>query len=33
MGELERERERRWKAEGASKKLIDHIRQLQIKGK
>ena len=32
MRELESERERRWKAEQATKKLVDHIKQLQIKG-
>ncbi|XP_069112362.1 leucine-rich repeat and coiled-coil domain-containing protein 1-like [Argopecten irradians] len=33
MGELEKERERRWKAEQASKKLVDHIKSLQTKAK
>jgi hypothetical protein len=32
MHELEAERERRWKAEQASIKLVDHIKKLQIKG-
>lgn len=33
MHELEAERERRWKAEQASIKLVDHIKKLQIKVK
>lgn len=33
MRELESERERRWKAEQASKKLVDHITELQSKAK
>lgn len=33
MKELETERERRWKAEQASKKLLNHIQALQGKGK
>ncbi|XP_021352009.1 leucine-rich repeat and coiled-coil domain-containing protein 1-like [Mizuhopecten yessoensis] len=33
MQELEKERERRWKAEQASKKLVDHIKSLQTKAK
>ncbi len=33
MQELEVERERRWKAEQAAKKLIDHIKELKSKGK
>ncbi|XP_060075484.1 leucine-rich repeat and coiled-coil domain-containing protein 1-like [Ylistrum balloti] len=33
MKELEKERERRWKAEQASKKLVDHIKSLQTKAK
>lgn len=32
MKELETERERRWKAEQASKKLLNHIQALQGKG-
>ena len=32
MGELEKERERRWKAEQAAKKLVDHIQALTNKG-
>ena len=32
MQELEIERERRWKAEQATRKLADHIRQLQDRG-
>ncbi|XP_052063495.1 leucine-rich repeat and coiled-coil domain-containing protein 1-like isoform X2 [Mytilus californianus] len=33
MKELEEERERRWKSEQASMKLVDHIKKLQIKVK
>lgn len=33
MKELEEERERRWKSEQASMKLVDHIKKLQVKGK
>ena len=33
MSELETERERRWKSEQATKKLVDHVKQLQSKGK
>ena len=32
MQELEAERERRWKSEKATKKLVDHINELQTKG-
>ena len=32
MKELESERERRWKAEQATKRLVDHVRELQSKG-
>ena len=32
MKELEQERERRWKAEQASKKLVNHIKELSTKG-
>ena len=32
MQELETERERRWKAEQATHKLADHIRELQDRG-
>ena len=32
MRELEAERERRWKSEQATKKLVDHIKELQAKG-
>ena len=30
--ELDLERERRWKAEQAALKLVDHVKELQIKG-
>ena len=33
MQELERERERRWKAEAAAKKLVDHIQNVTSKGR
>ena len=33
MSELESERERRWKSEQATKKLVEHVQQLQSKGK
>ncbi len=33
MQELETERERRWKSEQAAKKLVEHIKELQSKGK
>ncbi|XP_076112416.1 leucine-rich repeat and coiled-coil domain-containing protein 1-like [Mytilus galloprovincialis] len=33
MKELEEERERRWKSEQASMKLVDHIKKLQVKVK
>ena len=33
MSELESERERRWKSEQATKKLVEHVQQLQTKGK
>ena len=32
MSELETERERRWKSEQATKKLVEHIKELQSKG-
>ena len=32
MHEVESERERRWKAEQATKRLIDHIKSLQSEG-
>ena len=32
LEELEKERERRWKAEQAAKKLVDHIQTLTNKG-
>ena len=33
MSELETERERRWKSEQATKKLVEHVKELQSKGK
>jgi len=32
MQQLEMERERRWKAEAAAKKLVEHIKSLSSKG-
>ena len=32
MGELERERDRRWKAERNSRLLLEKLRQMQLKG-
>ena len=32
MSELETERERRWKSEQATKKLVEHVKELQSKG-
>jgi hypothetical protein len=32
MQELEKERERRWKAEAAAKRLVEHIQSLTNKG-
>ena len=33
MQELEAERERRWKAEIAAKKLVEHVKSLTSKGR